>query len=192
MRFDFDLILGSFLTFGGPHGLFLGFGVGFKNCFGVTRTKFSRPELLSWTFIMYWQKSQDEADNAPVAVKEREEWEGLAPYWIQVFNWWVTTLKFRLWKMTSSLVGFNFRGKERELYFRSSPRRAVWLGWMHWVRLCVNASSHIGTLSTLMLTQSLSLTGYNRLTLMHYWKLLVNFIRHPKVKYIAFMLEYLN
>ena len=35
LRFDFDLILGSFLTFGGPHGLFLGFGVGFKNCFGV-------------------------------------------------------------------------------------------------------------------------------------------------------------
>ena len=35
LTFDFDLILGSFLTFGGPHGLFLGLDVGFKNCFEV-------------------------------------------------------------------------------------------------------------------------------------------------------------
>ena len=35
LRFDFDLLLGSFFTFGGPHGLFLGFGVGLKNCFEV-------------------------------------------------------------------------------------------------------------------------------------------------------------
>ena len=33
MTFDFDLILGSFLTFWGPNGLFLGLGYGSKNCF---------------------------------------------------------------------------------------------------------------------------------------------------------------
>ena len=35
LTFDFDLILGSFLTFWGPNGLFLGF----KNCFGVSSYK---------------------------------------------------------------------------------------------------------------------------------------------------------
>ena len=35
LTFDFDLILGSFLTFGGPNGLFLGVGVGFENYFGA-------------------------------------------------------------------------------------------------------------------------------------------------------------
>ena len=35
LTFEFDLILGSFLTFLGPNGLFLGLGVGFDNCFGV-------------------------------------------------------------------------------------------------------------------------------------------------------------
>ena len=32
--FDFDLILGSFLTFLGPYGLFWGVGVQFKTVFG--------------------------------------------------------------------------------------------------------------------------------------------------------------
>ena len=46
MTFDFDLILGSYLTFWGPNGLFLGLGVGFENCFGVYSC--------SWTtFIFY-------------------------------------------------------------------------------------------------------------------------------------------
>ena len=36
LTFDFDLILGSFLSFWGPNGLFLGVGVGLKNCFGVS------------------------------------------------------------------------------------------------------------------------------------------------------------
>ena len=46
LRFDFDLILGLFLTFGGPHGHFLGFGVGFKNCFGVYS--------YSWTILILY------------------------------------------------------------------------------------------------------------------------------------------
>ena len=35
LRFDFDLILGSFFTFLGPNWLLLGIGVRFDNCFGV-------------------------------------------------------------------------------------------------------------------------------------------------------------
>ena len=31
LTFNFDLILGSFITFRGPNWLFLGLGVGFKN-----------------------------------------------------------------------------------------------------------------------------------------------------------------
>ena len=34
LTFDFDLILGSFLTFWGPNGLFLGFGYGSKTVLG--------------------------------------------------------------------------------------------------------------------------------------------------------------
>ena len=33
LTFDFGLILGLFLTFWGPIGLFFGFNVGLKNCF---------------------------------------------------------------------------------------------------------------------------------------------------------------
>ena len=36
LTFDFDSILGSFLTFWGPNGLFLGVGVGLKNVLGPT------------------------------------------------------------------------------------------------------------------------------------------------------------
>ena len=36
LTFDFDLILGSFYTFWGPNGLFLGGRLGLKNCFGVS------------------------------------------------------------------------------------------------------------------------------------------------------------
>ena len=36
LTLDFDLILGLFFTFGGPHGHFLGFGVGFKKFLGST------------------------------------------------------------------------------------------------------------------------------------------------------------
>ena len=36
MTFDFDLILGSFLTFWGPNGLFLGLGYGSKTVLGPT------------------------------------------------------------------------------------------------------------------------------------------------------------
>ena len=36
LRFDFDLILGSFFTFGGPNGLFLGLGNGSKIVLGST------------------------------------------------------------------------------------------------------------------------------------------------------------
>ena len=35
LTFDFDLILGSFLTFWGPNWLIFGVGVGFENCVGV-------------------------------------------------------------------------------------------------------------------------------------------------------------
>ena len=35
LTFTFDLILGSFLTFWGPNGLFFGVGVGIRNCFEV-------------------------------------------------------------------------------------------------------------------------------------------------------------
>ena len=35
LTFDFELILGSFLTFLGPNGLFLGLRKGLQNCFGV-------------------------------------------------------------------------------------------------------------------------------------------------------------
>ena len=34
LTFDFDFILGSFLTFLGPIGLFLELGLGFRNCLG--------------------------------------------------------------------------------------------------------------------------------------------------------------
>ena len=34
LTFDFDLILGSFLTFWGPNGLFLGLGEGSKSVLG--------------------------------------------------------------------------------------------------------------------------------------------------------------
>ena len=34
LTFDFDLILGSFLTFWGPNGLFLGLGKGSNTVFG--------------------------------------------------------------------------------------------------------------------------------------------------------------
>ena len=36
LKFDFDLILGLFLTFWGPNGLFLGSGLGSKIVFGST------------------------------------------------------------------------------------------------------------------------------------------------------------
>ena len=36
LRFDFDLILGSFLTLGGPNGLFLGLGKGSNTFLGST------------------------------------------------------------------------------------------------------------------------------------------------------------
>ena len=36
MTFDFDLILGSFLTSGGPYGLFLELGKGSKTVLGST------------------------------------------------------------------------------------------------------------------------------------------------------------
>ena len=36
LTFDFDLILGSFLTFGGPNGLFMGLGSGSKTVLGAT------------------------------------------------------------------------------------------------------------------------------------------------------------
>ena len=36
LTFDFDLILGSFLTFWGPNGLFLGSGFGSKTVLGST------------------------------------------------------------------------------------------------------------------------------------------------------------
>ena len=35
LTFNFNLILGLFLTFWGPNGLFFGVVVGFENCFGV-------------------------------------------------------------------------------------------------------------------------------------------------------------
>ena len=37
LTFDFDLILGSFLTFWGPNGLFLGLGKGSHTVLGSTR-----------------------------------------------------------------------------------------------------------------------------------------------------------
>ena len=36
MTFDFDLLLGSFLTFWGPNGLFLGLGKGSNTVMGST------------------------------------------------------------------------------------------------------------------------------------------------------------
>ena len=36
LTFDFDLILGSFLTFWGPNGLFLGLGLGSTSYLGST------------------------------------------------------------------------------------------------------------------------------------------------------------
>ena len=36
LTFDFDLIFGSFLTFWGPNGLFLGLGKGAKTVLGST------------------------------------------------------------------------------------------------------------------------------------------------------------
>ena len=36
LTFDFDLILGSFLTFGGPNGLFLGLAKGPNTVLGST------------------------------------------------------------------------------------------------------------------------------------------------------------
>ena len=36
LTFDFDLILGSFLTFWGPSGLYLGFGKGSNTVLGST------------------------------------------------------------------------------------------------------------------------------------------------------------
>ena len=44
--FDFDLILGPFLNFWGPNGVFFGVGVEFKNCFGFYSCSCS-------TFILY-------------------------------------------------------------------------------------------------------------------------------------------
>ena len=36
LTFNFDFILGSFLTFCGHNGGIFGVGIGFKNCFGVS------------------------------------------------------------------------------------------------------------------------------------------------------------
>ena len=53
--FDFDLIFGSFLTFGGPNGPFLGLGKGSKTVFGsphvVEQLSFSiYPSILIFDF----------------------------------------------------------------------------------------------------------------------------------------------
>ena len=53
--YDFDLILGSFLTFWGPKGLFLGSGLGLKTVFGSTHAvetlSFSMfPSILTFDF----------------------------------------------------------------------------------------------------------------------------------------------
>ena len=55
LTFDFDLILGSFLTFGGPNGLFLGLWKGSKTVFGSTHVveqlSFSMlPSILTFDF----------------------------------------------------------------------------------------------------------------------------------------------
>ena len=47
LTFDFDLILGSFLTFWGPNGLFFGSGVGARTVFGSTHVV----EELPITFV---------------------------------------------------------------------------------------------------------------------------------------------
>ena len=55
LTFDFDLILGSFLTFGGPNGLFLGLWKGSKTVLGSTHVveqlSFSMlPSILTFDF----------------------------------------------------------------------------------------------------------------------------------------------
>ena len=55
LTFDFDLILGSFFTFGGPNGLFFGLGKGLKTVLGSTyvieQMSFSMfPSILTFDF----------------------------------------------------------------------------------------------------------------------------------------------
>ena len=50
MTFDFDIILGSFLTFRGPNGLFLGF----LNCFWVSSYRLMTIFLSFALFLLYY------------------------------------------------------------------------------------------------------------------------------------------
>ena len=57
--FYFDLILGSFLTFGGPNGLFLGLGKGSNTVLGSTHVveqlSFSMfSSILTFDFYLFW------------------------------------------------------------------------------------------------------------------------------------------
>ena len=59
LTFDFDLILGSFLTFWGPNGLFLGLGKGSNSVLGSTHVveqlSFSMLSLiLTFYFSLIW------------------------------------------------------------------------------------------------------------------------------------------
>ena len=55
VTFDFDLILGSFLTFWGPYGLFFGLGKGSNTVLGSTRVVeqlFS--SILTFDLLILW------------------------------------------------------------------------------------------------------------------------------------------
>ena len=59
MTFDFDIILGSFLTFWGPNGLFLGLGKGSNSVLGSTHVveqlSFSMlSSFLTFDFCLIW------------------------------------------------------------------------------------------------------------------------------------------
>ena len=66
LTFDFDLILGSFLTFLDPNGLFFGVGIGFKTALGsphvIEQLSFSMfPSILKFdldlilgSFFTFW------------------------------------------------------------------------------------------------------------------------------------------
>ena len=52
LTFDTEIISRSFFTFCCSNGLFLGSGVGFKNCFGVFHIDLVPTQLLLWLFVV--------------------------------------------------------------------------------------------------------------------------------------------
>ena len=59
LTFYFDLILGSFLTFWGPNGLFLGLGKGSNTVLGSTHVVeqlsfFMLSSILTFDFYLFW------------------------------------------------------------------------------------------------------------------------------------------